>query len=1368
MKRTLFTCLVLAAVGICLLVSCAVQNNVPGEGDGIAYIRFGRDDRAFNADYDIQEYDNLYWFYTAQKTDSYGKTGETTDEVPVTADKNESGAITTVNKGLSGTIGPFSQGDWKFTLKAYAALTDNKPDTSKLVYQNDGDITATLRGGETKSIPAEVKPAGDTGSLKFDGAYFKWQDSGSTAPLFKIEAYGIDKKVTYILTNDTSITGTNVFKIALGIFEEGKGYPIKYVLSDTAITDIISVPVDYYTCKITAYINGDVTKPVAEDASFGFRIYGGATTVVSGDLTEKADSYASFDVKKTAIQSFTASSTAETKIEVAVAPKTEAYDSTEESKKTNKSEVAFEAGALAAADATYCLSAETLSAETASDAFTITADEGSGTAAVYGSIKLTLDAINGTTSTSVTDFGDKKVTVTTYIEPGLDQNGITVKYTGATGSQPTDVTYNSTTGKVTFKTTHFSEFVVVSKKAAPVYNKSQNRYYSTLEDAVKNLGDTTELELKSDVTVSKTIEIKQNLSLDLGGKTIKSSNRVFFIHSGVVTIDNGTIEATVANASSSVIRISCADSGCTSKEAIGLVVKSGAVIKGTSSYGVTAFGNNDATLDIYGTIESANAALSGNGSYSGKITMNIYEGAKLTATGDGTTYIDAVAIYQPNDGVLNIYGGTITSKNFAAVEVRAGKANISGGTLKSEASDYACDANANGPTTKGAALAVSQHVTKKDIDVVISGGTFEGKKALAIVNPQNNDTDNVKVTVAKSESLEVSTEVCKAKVSTSTADTYFITLEKAVENAPEGSTITLLDDVDLTAHADDAGYAIRFADNVTLDMNNKTISSRKYGVVYEGNGLTIKNGTFKSNYANKEDKVSYALFIGGGNSTGRKTATETKDWVVTITDVTCEGGINVCSHKVIVEGNSKVNGTNYYALWSQTEGEIVVKGGEFDSTGTSTMSTGQTTDGTPSPYSAGKITIEGGTFKASKKLFRNDTEHISITGGTFHADPSAYVADGYFAKKESDETWTVISRDEIVSGVTISGIAGYEHTLFATADDAYDTIKKVLEEKGGLGEEQKLSDAEFKALFTDVDDSGDAKVVWTIYGKQTLDETNRPYYMTFGRKASHYSKDSVDHHFSKIEFVGGNDSAKLICSKLTFPYEWWGENHKFEVSFKNLVFESSNGDFFSFTLTQGYNDGLVASFENCTFSNGRVGLYNNKANEFTFTKCKFDGKGKSESAIQIQGSETEVTKITITGCEFKNSRGIDIGQATAVAVIEGNTFINCGNQTDDAAKNHHSAIKITRGNTFTISNNTIRDCKGTAIYVRGNGSSDPFKGTLTITNNTISNCTYAFCDLENGEHTLYTLNTSGNTITNTETTKCSCDGVEKDITAYLK
>lgn len=520
MKRTLFTCLVLAAVGICLLVSCAVQNDVPGEGDGIAYIRFGRDDRAFKADYDIQEYDNLYWFYTAQKDDSYGKTGETTAEVPVTADKNESGEITKVNKGLSGTIGPFSQGDWKFTLKAYADLTtDNKPDTSKLVYENTGEIKATLRGGETKSIPAEVKPAGDTGYLKFDGAYFKWQDGGSTAPLFKIEAYGIDKKVTYTLTNDTTITGTNVFKIALGDYEEGKGYPLKYVLSDGSITDTFNVIVDYYTCKITAYINGDTTKPVAYDGSFGFRIYGGATTVVSGDLTEKADSYASFDVKKTAIQSFTASATEEKKIEVKVAPKTEAHDSTTENPKTNSSEVAFEAGALTSTDATYCLSAETLSAETASDSFTITADEGSGTAAVYGSIKLSLDAISGTTSSSVKEFGDKKVTVTTYITPGLDDSDVTVKYNGE-GAQPTDISYDATTGKVTFKTTHFSEFVVASKKAAPIYNKSQKRYYSTFEDAVKNLGDTTELELKGDVTVSKTVTIKQNLSLDLGGKTI--------------------------------------------------------------------------------------------------------------------------------------------------------------------------------------------------------------------------------------------------------------------------------------------------------------------------------------------------------------------------------------------------------------------------------------------------------------------------------------------------------------------------------------------------------------------------------------------------------------------------------------------------------------------------------------------------------------------------------------------------------------------------------------------------------------------------------------------------------------------------------
>ncbi len=875
MKRTLFSCLVLAVAGICLLVSCAVQNDVPGEGDGIAYIRFGEDDRAFKADYDIQEYDNLYWFYTAEKDDDYGKVGETTDEVPVTAVKDDNGAITSVNLGLSGTIGPFSQGDWKFTLKAYAGLTaDNKPDTTKLVYENTDVIKATLRGGETKSIPAEVKPAGETGSLKFDGAYFKWQDGGSAAPLFKIEAYGIDKKVTYTLTNDTTITGSNVFKIALGDYDsDAEGYPLKYVLSDGSYTDTFNVTVDYYTCKITAYINGDVTKPVAYDGSFGFRIYGGATTVVSGDLTEKADSYASFDVKKTAIQSFAATASEAKTIEVAVAPKTEAHDSTTENPKTNTSEVAFEAGALTAEEATYCLSAETLSAETASDAFTIEG-EGGGSAAVYGSIKLTLDAISGTSSTNVKDFGDKTVTVTTYIAPGLDSEDVTVKYNGE-GTQPTDITYDQTTGKVTFKTTHFSDFVVASKKAAPIYNKSQNRYYSTFEDAVKNLGDTTELELKGDVTVKKAVTIKQNLSLDLGGKTITLD-----VTGDAFLLDASSDKAYTVEFKNGNIAGKTTNNGFTVKTNATLVLDAVTMdvecLRGVQIYQAS----KPATLEIKNkssiTVKDGYYAVATNASVvDGQVSevSILIDNSTLKTTTDNEAD-DNTALLSNVKGNITINKSYIEGGRQAAI-LRGGTYEISYSEFKYRTNNDENKAFENNDWSQG------NGVPNAVIVIGNRGGayaystkvTFEGTNTLTapadsnqLYVYQNNTTNTVTVTGAVDSSWKVSINggAYYPTVAAKIGNYHYAELQDAIDAAQSGETVEVLRDIDLKMGDKGKGPAIKITKSITLDGNghrlyntdeityNEKDSSGSSGNVRmvqidEGAGeVTLKNLTVES------------------------------------------------------------------------------------------------------------------------------------------------------------------------------------------------------------------------------------------------------------------------------------------------------------------------------------------------------------------------------------------------------------------------------------------------------------------------------------------------------------------------------------------
>ncbi len=878
MKRTLFTCLVLAAAAICLLVSCAVQNNVPGDGDGIAYIRFGRDDRAFKADYDIQDYDNLYWFYTAEKTDSYGKVGATAEETPVTAEKDESGTIT-VNKGLSGTIGPFSQGGWKFTLKAYAGLTeDNKtPDSSKLVYENDGTITATLRGGETKSIAAEVKPAGESGYLKFDDAYFKWQDGGSEAPLFKIEAYGIEKTATYILTNDSSITGDKVFKIALGEYETAAGgYPLKYVLSDGSFTDTFPVAVDYYTCKITAYINGDVSKPVAYDEAFGFRVYGGATTVVSGDLTEKADSYASFDVKKTAIKSFTASSTEEKKIEVAVAPKVEAHNSTSEDPKTNTSEVAFEAGALTAADATYCLSAETLSAETASDAFTITAEDG-GSAAVYGSIKLTLDAISGSTSTSVKNFGDKTVTVTTYIAPGLDAGDVTVKYNGD-GAQPTEVNYDPTTGKVTFKTTHFSEFVVASKKAAPIYNKSQNRYYSTLEDAFKNLGDTTELELKGDVTVSKTVTIKQNLSLDLGGKTIdlSVSGDGFLLDSSdkayTVEFRNGKITGNASNngftvktnATLILDAVTMEDVECLrgvqlfqgSKPAA-LEIKNESNIKIKDGYYAVATNASDAA-DTYVSIKIDNS------------TLKTYSSESRTEYKEDTTALLCnvpSTLLISNSNLIGEKQGAIIRGADTEHEKKIVNSTIEATSTKTDYEyDEGVDIETKWVSGNGVALAAlvigdkntgaypfGTTVELDNVELKIAETTV--RKSLFVYQDGENWPVLVTGTVKGDFTINSETNGAVVFPEAKVGETYYADIQSAINGVASGGTVDIIRDVDLKMANRGQTPAIEIDKPITLNgngyklYNNDAISesdARLITITEESIDVTIKNVSIES------------------------------------------------------------------------------------------------------------------------------------------------------------------------------------------------------------------------------------------------------------------------------------------------------------------------------------------------------------------------------------------------------------------------------------------------------------------------------------------------------------------------------------------
>ena len=139
-----------------------------------------------------------------------------------------------------------------------------------------------------------------------------------------------------------------------------------------------------------------------------------------------------------------------------------------------------------------------------------------------------------------------------------------------------------------------------------------------------------------------------------------------------------------------------------------------------------------------GTLEGYYYSISGNGDrHNTKVTIN---GGKLLTTNKD----DSVAIYQPNDGTLILNGGLI--KGTTGIEIRSGKLMVptdSKVEVEGTGDPFAQEANGNGSTTLGSAIAVAQHTTKLAIDVQIAGGKFSAVAPFLQANIQKNDADSV-------------------------------------------------------------------------------------------------------------------------------------------------------------------------------------------------------------------------------------------------------------------------------------------------------------------------------------------------------------------------------------------------------------------------------------------------------------------------------------------------------------------------------------------------------------------------------------------------------------------------------------------------
>lgn len=238
--------------------------------------------------------------------------------------------------------------------------------------------------------------------------------------------------------------------------------------------------------------------------------------------------------------------------------------------------------------------------------------------------------------------------------------------------------------------------------------------YETLEDALLHAADGT-IELLQDIDVTAQVEIAASVTavIDLAGYKIEYTG-TDVLPSGVILVHNG--------ASLTINDSSDPDAG--------------SIVSGDKAYAAVALtklgddASTPATLVVNGgALTGYYYGITGNGSRNNTV---------ITINGGTITGTVGIAIYHPQVGTLTVNNGSLTGED-AAIEMRAGTLVINDGTFTATATEFSCNPNGSGSTTSGAAIAIAQHTTKKEISVTINGGTFNGVKALNESNPQVND-----------------------------------------------------------------------------------------------------------------------------------------------------------------------------------------------------------------------------------------------------------------------------------------------------------------------------------------------------------------------------------------------------------------------------------------------------------------------------------------------------------------------------------------------------------------------------------------------------------------------------------------------------
>ncbi|MDD5963636.1 MAG: hypothetical protein PUC92_06745 [bacterium] len=242
---------------------------------------------------------------------------------------------------------------------------------------------------------------------------------------------------------------------------------------------------------------------------------------------------------------------------------------------------------------------------------------------------------------------------------------------------------------------------------------------------------------------SSPFTIERDVTIDMNGFSLTSTNYPLKITKGNVNIIGS---GELIGAFSMLLK------GSKDDVADYCVVNLGPdVVLKASSCGIIINPPATSGYDNYGIVVNSKAQIISDAESSIGITIN--GSNKITGVNvpkfniNGGTIKATVGIYAAGYAEWSLNNCEVEG-DLTAIEIRAGKMTIDGGTYTSYKDPFDVEPNGSGTTTEGAALGISQHTTDLPIEVVVNGGTFNGAYAIWEKDVQNETArDKIKLTV---------------------------------------------------------------------------------------------------------------------------------------------------------------------------------------------------------------------------------------------------------------------------------------------------------------------------------------------------------------------------------------------------------------------------------------------------------------------------------------------------------------------------------------------------------------------------------------------------------------------------------------------